>query len=287
MTARPAADLAQPQPGYTYLNRDGAWLDFEVHDLDLDVHDGTLTLAGLPALDAPLAPDAAASLPSTANTEAGIAVAPDGSVFFTTVSDSTTAIARVDGCDGSVEPVPCIGGAGSVAPQLSDPRGLAVHRRRGALLVVDTGNHRVQVFDLETFQLLDVWGAGAYGAQPAPSTAAGRFDTPVAIAVDDAGSVYVADRGRVQQFTSGGQVVATFWRNLVDEVSLEDPVAIATTRHASEARVYVLDRAAKVVYAVDPDGHLPRHVDARSARGPDGPGRVERRLVRGEQHAHA
>jgi phage tail-like protein len=240
--------------GFTYVNRDGEWFDFERHGIEVDA--GTAVLARLPALASPLAADLAAQLVSPVSEPSGIAVAPDGSIFFTVPGADT--IARVDGCDGRDAPVPCIGGTGDTPPQLRAPSGLAVPADRDVLLVVDTGNHRVQVFDLATFQLLDVWGDGGYGAAAVPSSAIGRFDTPSAIATDAASRVYVSERGnaRVQQFIAGGQVVASFWQTLSAQAAMRDPVAIAVSGDREQTTVYVLDRDPQTLYVVDASGHL-------------------------------
>ncbi len=72
------------------------------------------------------------------------------------------------------------------------PRALAFDRQ-GRLLVTDTGNKRVQVFDREGNFIAQFGGAGA---------GPGQMNEPVGIAVDDAGNIYVADvwNRRVQVF---------------------------------------------------------------------------------------
>ncbi len=240
--------------GFTYLNRDGEWFDFERHGIEVDA--GAAVLARLPSPESPLAAGVGAQLAQPVSEPSGLAVAPDGSIFFTVPGADT--IARVDGCDSRDAPVPCIGGTGETPPQLRAPSGLAVLADRNALLVGDTGNHRVQVFDLATFQLLDVWGDGGYGAPAVPSRAIGRFDTPSAIATDAASRVYVVERGnqRVQQFTAGGQLLASFWQTLSAQASFGDPVAIAVSEDGDRSTVYVLDRDPQTLYVVDASGHL-------------------------------
>jgi phage tail-like protein len=236
-------------PGFVYLNRDDAWLDFRWRNLVLD--GGRLRLSGLPALAGPM-PDAVAGLRAP-DRPSGVDVAPDGTVFYTDQDHHT--VMRVDRCDGTHRPVACLGGEGEEPTRLRDPGGLLVHRD-GLLLVADAGNHRVQVFDLATLQLLAVWGAGP-GDRPSPSQEPGRFETPCALAADASGHVYVVDRGnrRVQRFAATGQVTPGFWATLAGEASLDDPVEVAVDDGPDGPRVCILDRGRKALLVADAAGH--------------------------------
>ncbi|GGO94445.1 phage tail protein [Wenjunlia tyrosinilytica] len=237
-------NTTSPSDGFLYTNRDNTWPDFTLRGLD--IVDGSLRLSRLPAPDGAL-PSGLAGLPAP-DGPAGLACADDGSVYSTDLGRQR--VVRADGCDGRTGPVACLGGPGGDPTRLRDPRGLLVHPGRRALLVADTGNHRLQVFDLATFQLIGVWGR--------PGTGPGRFDTPSALAADRSGHVYVIDRGnrRVQRFTSGGRPVPGFWRTLSGGTALADPVAVAVVADPGGERVCVLDAGRKVLVVTDLSGRL-------------------------------
>ncbi|HZD10483.1 MAG TPA: NHL repeat-containing protein, partial [Candidatus Binatia bacterium] len=93
-------------------------------------------------------------------------------------------------------------GAGGLNPrELLTPRNLALGPD-GNLYVLDSGNHRVLVFDQDG-ALLHTWGG--------PGEGEGQFNEPWGIAVDDE-YVYIADtwNHRIQKFTLDGQFVTTF-----------------------------------------------------------------------------
>ncbi|MDQ3779337.1 MAG: phage tail protein [Chloroflexota bacterium] len=254
--------IGSGKPGFVYLNRDNAWLDFELRNVD--IVDGCLRLTGLPAPSVPL-PLTLSRLPPPAG-PAGLAVAPDGTIF-SSVPDQHVII-RVDGCDGEQQPVPCLGGKGDQPTRFIEPRGFAIHPGRRTLIVADSGNHRLQLFDLETFQLVDVWGDGGSQEPPSASDEPGRFDTPTDVAVDDQGMVYVVDRGnrRVQQFTAGGQVVRRFWNRLAAQATFDDLVNVAVVADPDGPAIHLLDRGRKSLIIIDPIGD-PRSEFALSLAG--------------------
>lgn len=243
---------APEDPDFVYLNRDNAWLDFQRRGLDL--RGGRLGLAAVPSATVPL-PPGIGRLPVPSE-PAGVAVGPDGTVFFT--DSDGAAVVRIDSCDGAQQPVPCLGGVGEGPTQLRTPGGLLVHPTRAALIVADSGNHRLQLFHLATYQLLDIWGDTGPGRPALPGAEPGRLDTPVDLDADSEGRVYVAERGnkRVQQFTAGGEVIPAFWKSLSAEAMLDDPVGVAVVAGPGGTTVCILDRSRKMLLVVDPDGHL-------------------------------
>jgi DNA-binding beta-propeller fold protein YncE len=96
------------------------------------------------------------------------------------------------------------GVAGTGPGQLNAPRNVEV-AEDGRIYVLDSGNHRVQVFDADG-QFLTGWGS--QGSEP------GQFNEPWGLAVDDE-FVYVADtwNHRIQKFTLDGEFVTLFGRS--------------------------------------------------------------------------
>jgi DNA-binding beta-propeller fold protein YncE/Mg-chelatase subunit ChlD len=76
--------------------------------------------------------------------------------------------------------------AGDDDQHFDHPTGIAVGAD-GRVYVSDTGNHRVQIFDGATQQLLGTIGRGR------PGSGAGEFNLPARLNIDDEGLLYVAD----------------------------------------------------------------------------------------------
>jgi streptogramin lyase len=110
----------------------------------------------------------------------------------------------------------CFGSGNGLIDQ---PWGVAVDGD-GNIYVAETGNARVQKFDIEyTYSLKS--GEGSF-SDP------GKFDYPMGICVDGADRVYVADGGnnRVQIFSSNGTHIET-WDN--SDLGFVSDVAYSTT----------------------------------------------------------
>lgn len=224
---------------YRYLNREGRWLDFTRVGLELRP-DGALALASLPAL-AGSPPPELATLPEPTG-PSGIAVVPGGEVFFTDPSDH--ALLRVDGCDGTQRPAGCVAGPGAGPGEARTPRGLALHRRRGALVLADSGNDRLKVLALPDLQVAEIWG--------------GR-DRPSSVACDGEGSTYVVDAGtgRVAKLDLLGREETAFWDAVHGQEAFE--AAEVTVAEAGGAPlVVVLDRAGGVHVLDAAGGRLQR-----------------------------
>ena len=110
------------------------------------------------------------------------------------------------------------------------------------------GNHRIQVVDLVTRQLRALWGQPDPYAEPQPSDAAGRFAAPVALAVDAAGAIYVAEAGnrRVQKLDADGRADLSFTLTGVA------PAALAVTLIDGQERLLLIERDGSLrFYALD------------------------------------
>ena len=230
---------------FFYLNRDNVWADFESRGLERDA-DGGLHLYRLPLLEGE---PSATSLLTTPTLPAGLTFDERGNIYYTV----DQVIMKIDSCADTPDPLPCIGGEGDRAGRFNQPSTVIYHPMRQALFVADSRNHRIQIFDVETGQLIGMLGqsdpisAGKAGAEP------GHFDTPIALALDSEGSIYVADKRRVQKFSWRGKLISRFSRS-----RFEKPTAIAVDGLGEATRIYVLD--GKVVRVFNRDGGVERSI---------------------------
>jgi phage tail-like protein len=253
---------SNPRSNFAYLAGDGRWPLFERRGLELR-EDGALQLHSLPLFEGEL-PAELRSAPEPVG-PAGIGVDVDGTVYFSDPPNDR--LIKIEGCGGAALPVDCVGGRGSAPAQLDTPRGLMIAKHRRSLFVADSGNHRVQVFDLATLQLVDVWGQAEVAGTPRPGQEPGLFDTPVALAGDSDGNVYIVDYGnrRVQKFNRAGDPVSSFWETIAQATAIEKPVDIAVYSDDEATRVYIVDEAAHSVYVFDAEGNPARDAYGRPA----------------------
>ena len=233
---------------FLFLNHEGNWPDFKRIGLEID-SDGILQLSNVPRISAPLS-DEVRTAP-TPDGPAGLAI--DGGTLYFSQPGSNT-LSAIDGCDASQGALPCVRGGMPGAPGLLNvPRGLLIPPNRRVLFVADSGNHRIQIFDLDTRQLLAIWGSSA----PMPSAQPGSFNTPWAMAADHAGNVYIVDYGnhRVQKFNSLGDVLASFEQNIAASGELQQPVDIAVATEHGKIRIFVVDASPAKVLVFDDAGN--------------------------------
>jgi phage tail-like protein len=224
-------------PTYRYLNRANRWLGFAWKGLRLGP-DGALRLASLPRAGEP--PPELVTLPAP-EAPAGIAVVPGGDVYLT--DPATHRLLVIDGCDATMRAVACLAGPGDGPDELRTPRGLLHHPSRNALLVADSGNHRIQLLALPTLQLTETWG------RP------GELDDPRSLARDPTGNVYAVDHGnrRVLKFDTIGRPDPAFWQAVRAHHGDLAPAEVAVGEQGGGPVVLILDDAGRI-HAVDPDG---------------------------------
>ncbi len=159
------------------------------------------------------------------------------------------------------------------------PRGLAISPA-GELYVSDTGNKRVQVFDLEGAFLREFGGSG---------TRAGALDEPVGISVNDDGTVAVADtwNRRIQLFSPEGEPL-TQWTVPTWDVANPDEKPFLTW--GDEGYLYVTDPMRRRVLAFDAQGAFEWAVTTAGATPlgfPQGLEALDGTLYIGDAHAGA
>ncbi len=236
-----------------YLNRENRWLGFELSGLEL--RDGQLRLPSLPLFETTRIEELG-NLP-VPDGPAGLAIGDDGTIYF---SDSSQhRVFSINSCNEETCAMPCLGGMGSQPNSFQTPRGLLFNSKRRALYVADSGNNRIQIFNADTFQLVDIW-PHAVSILGSPSDEPGNFDTPWSLASDAQGNIYVVDVGnqRVQKFDSRGRVVPGFWDTASGYFNDAFPTEVVVRQSPEFERVIVLARAAGgfKIFILDTTGEL-------------------------------
>jgi sugar lactone lactonase YvrE len=203
----------------------------------------------------------------------GVAVAPDGTVFAADAGGSVvlrinkggkiTTFAGEAGFHGLK------GDGGPVSEALlRGPTGLAVDPA-GNLYITDHGNHRVRKIDANG-TITTVVGSGPEGSASGGFSGDGgqatkaRLQEPVAVAVDRANRILIADRDnyRVRAVDADGTITTlagdgSTGPKRIDgpatKAALGLPVGVAAGSHGS---VYVADEGAHRVYKIDADGTM-------------------------------
>jgi uncharacterized protein (TIGR03437 family) len=152
------------------------------------------------------------------------------------------------------------GGDGGPAERahLSEPRGLAVDPA-GNLYIADTGNHRVRRIDARLGIITTFAGGGGVGAGGDGGAAtAAQLDTPLDVAVDRVGNVYVTDwANKCLRRVDAAGTISTFVRD-VNAYEYGAPFFNRVTFTGLEVdqagNVYVISQATGSVRRFTPDG---------------------------------
>jgi DNA-binding beta-propeller fold protein YncE len=194
---------------------------------------------------------------ATFNSPAGIAIDPGGSVYIADQGNE-----RLVHLWGDATYLSEIGGPSQIGgAQLSGAGSVAVAPASGDAYVADTGHNRVLVYGPDG-TLLARWGAragdGTAGSGP------GEFNHPLAVAVDAAGEVYVADanNNRMVKLAPGGAVLREWGSAGSAEGHLHGPSGVAVD---GAGDVYVLDGENNRVQRFDANG---RFLASWGQRGP-------------------
>jgi uncharacterized protein (TIGR03437 family) len=131
----------------------------------------------------------------------GMAVGPDGALYIADTGNNRIRKIAVDGtittvAGSSSQADVLFGGDGGVATaaRLYVPEGVAVDGS-GNLYIADIGNHRIRKVSASgIITTIAGVGTGGYSGDGGEASAA-QFDSPMAVALDAAGDVFVADSG--------------------------------------------------------------------------------------------
>jgi sugar lactone lactonase YvrE len=175
----------------------------------------------------------------------GLAFDPSGALY---VADTGNNAIRRVAPDGTVTTIAGSGAAGyldgpAAEAQFNGPVGIAVDKS-GRIFVADTYNDRIRVID-PSAQVWTLAGTGHPGAMDGRAVEA-SFDTPSGIAVDKAGTIFVADTGNgaVRAIAPDGTVTTV---GPLPDDGLFRPIGIAA---AGDRVLYVTDDRGRIVEIV-------------------------------------
>ncbi len=174
-----------------------------------------------------------------------VAAAPDGSIYVADTWNHRVQHLKADGTFISAwGTYSNTGGQAAGADSgFFGPRGIAIDAN-GRVLVADTGNKRIQIFDANG-KFISQFGG--------PGLLPGNLDEPVGVTVDTKGNIIVADtwNGRIQVFDQNGVALAPWdidgW---LDKELVGKPYVAVD----QQQRVYVADEVGRRVLVFDETG---------------------------------
>lgn len=124
------------------------------------------------------------------------------------------------------------GSKGSGENQFNWPRGIALTRTTGDLLICDSSNHRLMVYDKTGAFVKTI---GGYGSGP------GEFDSLAGVCVNKFDQIIVSDRynHRIQVFDANGRFLREFGTHGQTNGRFNNPWGVATD---SQGFIYVCDK---------------------------------------------
>jgi sugar lactone lactonase YvrE len=170
----------------------------------------------------------------------GLARAADGTIYVADTGNNAIRRVRLDGSVSTIAGDGTAGyrdGPGSQA-RFNGPIGLAIDRS-GRVIVADTYNDRIRAIDPDGTVI--TLAGSLQGAIDGPAAQA-RFDTPCGVAVDDDGTIHIADTGNgvIRTLDPAGQVST----RLLGPEGLQRPIGIAL---GDEGTVVVSDERGAIV----------------------------------------
>ena len=129
---------------------------------------------------------------------------------------------------------------------------MAVGSSSGDLYVADTDHNRILVYS-PAGTLLARFGAN--GGDGSPGSGSGELNHPEAVAVDNAGDMYVADtyNNRIVELSPSGAVLAQWGSRGMADGRFHSPTGVALD---AAGNVYVVDSENNRVEVFDPSGHF-------------------------------
>lgn len=167
----------------------------------------------------------------------GMAFDEENTLYLLSAEDAS--VRRFDPDSRTFQKLPAVGGVGPSPRQFDKPSNIAVAGRW--LYVADTGNRRVQIFELESLALTEILNPSGLRADWNPADLA-----------EHGGDVYILDsrRARIYRHTPGGRPV--LHRERADRAGQWSRIAVDR-----QGRIYLLnatDPARPVLEPADPQG---------------------------------